>query len=142
MLLHAYVTADVNATFTRPRQHYIAVARAVVNSIIKCDGVRADAKIRFQQKMEIIQRVFHLMYRSHEFRMSHAAKSDFYTFIGRASWTQVISNKRKIVLRRCLLLAKYKPENTFSCDDTSDVLLHRLTTILPHDVWGMIYEFV
>ena len=141
MLIHAYVTVGVNATFIRPRQHYIAVARAAVNSIIKCDGVRADEKIRFLQKMETIKRVFQLMYRSHEFRMSHAAKSDFYTFINRAKWTQVISNKRKIVLRRCLLLANYKPENTFLVDER-DPLLHRLTTMLPYDVWTLIYQYV
>jgi len=141
MLIHAYVTVDVNATFIRPRQHYIAVARAAVNFVIKCDGVRANSKIRFLKKMETIKRVFQLMYRSHEFSMSYAAKSDAYTFIDRAKWTQVISNQRKIVLRRCLLLTNYKPENTFlACE--RDPLFHRLTTMLPYDVWSLIYQYV
>lgn len=141
MLIHAYVTVDVSATFIRPRQHYVAVARATVNSVVECDGVRANSKNRFLKKMETIKRIFQLMYRPHEFSMYHAAKSDFYTFVDRAKWTQVISNQRKIVLRRCLLLANYKPENAFLVDE-DDPLFHRLTTMLPYDVWGLIYQYV
>lgn len=140
-LLYSYVTANVNATFTRPRNHYIAVARAIVKTIIKCDGVPVGAKQTFQKKMHIIQRIFMLMYRPHEFRVSHAAKSDMYTFLNRANWTHVISNRRKLLVQRCFLLTHYKQENRF-CYDEDDLLLWRVTQQLPYELWPIIYQYM
>jgi hypothetical protein len=137
-MINAYVTA---ATFTRPRNHYLAIARAVIKTVVKCDGVPPGAKLRFQRKMMVVQRIFKLMYRAHEFRVSHAIKSDMYTFLNRANWTQVVSCRRRLCLSRCFLLAYYKPENYFNTTG-GDTILARLTAVLPYDTWWIIYGFV
>lgn len=141
ILIHMYVTANANATFTRPRNHYLAIARHIVKSVIGCGGVPAGAKFRFRQKMLLVQRVFRLMYREHEFRVSWAAQSDMYTFLNRANWTQVVSNRRKLLLSRCFLLTNYKPENYFGAENC-DGVLSNLTTMLPYDIWSIIYSYV
>lgn len=141
MLIHAYVTASVNATFIRARGHYLAIARAVVKTEVKCDGVPRGAKLRFLDKMGVIQRIFSIMYRPHEFRGSHAVKSDMYTFLNRANWTQSVSNQRKILLARCFLLANYKPQNYFD-NENGGQLLNMLTARVPFALWSEIYSYV
>ena len=140
MLIHAYVTASVNATFIRARGHYIAISRSVVKTVVKCDGVPRGAKLRFLHKMGVIQRIFALIYRPQEFRVSDAVKSDMYTFLNRANWTQAMSNQRKILLARCFLLANYKPQNYFDINDGK--LLNMLTGKLPFVLWSEIYSYV
>lgn len=125
----------------RPRAHYLAIARAVVKTVVGYDGVQRGAKVRFQRKMSIVQNIFKLMYRQHEFRLAHALQTDMYTFIDRAKWTQRMSNMRKIVLGRCFLLTNYKPENYFD-PDYGDLLISQLTRRLPFDMWILIYRFV
>ena len=141
MLIHTYVTASVNATFIRARGHYLSISRAVVKTVVKCDGVSRGAKLKFLRKMGVIQSIFSLMYREHEFRVSHAVKSDMYTFLNRANWTQAVSNQRKILLARCFLLANYHPHNYFD-NSNGGQLLNMLTRKLPYDLWSEIYSYV
>jgi len=141
MLIHAYVTASVNATFIRARGHYLSISRAVVNTEVKCDGVPRRAKLKFLHKMGVIQSIFALMYKPNEFRVSHAVKTDMYTFLNRANWTQAVSNQRKILLARCFLLANYKPQNYFD-NENGGKLLNMLTRKVPYALWSEIYSYV